>query len=255
MDELERLVANAESLLAEGYYDVPGGAIRSPSFLEVLGRANQASDVIAEIKFASPTMRRDKVAASFEAVLANIVGAKPLGLSVLAEPRVFGGHVDFVRRSASQGLPVLMKDIVLDSQQIEAAAACGASAVLLIETLADRGYLHAPMPTLIDEAHDRDLDVVLEVHTLSEWGEAAGTEADILGINNRDLATMEIDLDTTPRILAERTTNRPVIAMSGVETRAQVDAMLRAGADAVLVGTSIMLHEDPAKKLEELQHG
>ncbi len=148
-----------------------------------------------------------------------------------------------------------MKDIVVDSRQIDAAALCGASALLLIEILARRGRFHQRMPTLIDEAHDRKVGVVLEVHTLEEWDAAVETPADILGINNRNLATMTIDLGTTPRILAERVKDRPVIAMSGIETRGQVDTMLRAGADAVLVGTSIMRHDEPARKLQELQHG
>lgn len=255
MDGFERLAANSEALIKQGYYDVDGQEARSPSFLEVLGCSNRASYVIAEIKFSSPTMRSNREPGDFEAILARIVGAKPLGLSVLAEPRIFGGHLDFVSRSARSGLPVLMKDIILDSRQIEAAASCGASAVLLIQSLSSRGHLHRPIQTLIDDAHRRDLEVVLEVHTSQEWDEAVQTDADILGINNRDLASMKIDTERTARILLERTKDRPVIAMSGVETRAQVDAMLRVGADAVLVGTSIMLHEDPAKKLQELEQG
>lgn len=255
MDWLERLAANSETLLKEGYYDVDGQEARSPSFLEILGGSTRASRVIAEIKFSSPTMRSIREPGDFEAILARIVGAKPLGLSILAEPRIFGGHLDFVRRSAQSGLPVLMKDIILDSRQVDTAAACGASAVLLIQSLSSRGHLHGPIHALIDEAHRRDLEVVLEVHTPQEWDDAVRTEADILGINNRDLATMEIATETTARILLERTKDRPVIAMSGVETRAQVDAMLRVGADGVLVGSSIMLHEDPAKKLQELEQG
>jgi len=255
MDALERLVANAESLLKEGYYHVRGEADRSPSFLDALGAPTRTSDVVAELKFASPTMRSQKEVAEFDAILEGIVAAKPLGVSVVAEPRIFGGNIDFVARAARTGLPVLMKDIVVDSRQIDAAALCGASALLLIETLARRGHFHRKMETLIDEAHDREVGVVLEVHTLEEWDAAVETPADILGINNRDLATMTIDLGTTPRILAERVKDRPVIAMSGIETRGQVDTMLRAGADAVLVGTSIMHHDEPAKKLRELQHG
>ena len=200
-------------------------------------------------------MRSQKGVAQFDAILEGIVTAKPLGLSVVAEPRIFGGNIDFVSRAARTGLPVLMKDIVVDSRQVDAAALCGASAVLLIETLARRGHFHQGMQTLIDEAHDRKIGVVLEVHTLEEWDAAVETAADILGINNRNLATMSIDLGTTPRILADRVKDRPVIAMSGIETRGQVDTMLRAGADAVLVGTSIMHHDEPARKLQELQHG
>src|SRR5436309_1278986 len=255
MDALERLVANAESLLKEGYYDVRGETDRSPSFLDALGAPTRTSDVIAELKFASPSMRSQKDGAQFDAILGGIVAAEPLGLSVVAEPSIFGGNFDFVSRAARTGLPVLMKDIVVDSRQIDAAAMCGASALLLIETLARRGHFHRTMEMLIDEAHDRKVGVVLEVHTLEEWDAAVETPADILGINNRNLATMAIDLGTTPQILAERVKDRPVIAMSGIETREQVETMLRSGADAVLVGTSIMHHDEPPRKLQELQHG
>lgn len=255
MDELRRLVANARRLVADGYYRVSERATRAPSFLESLGTPDQSSDVIAEIKFASPSGPNGKSAEDFDGILERIVAVKPLGLSVLAEPRIFGGSLGFVRRAAGSGLAVLMKDIVVDPAQIEAAAATGASAVLVIETLFDRGLVEGSSQTLIDVAHDRDLDVILELHTLDEWDAAIDTDADILGINNRDLGTMAIDLDTTPRILSSRVKNRPAIAMSGIETRGHVDAMLRAGADAVLVGKSIMLHDDPAQKLEELQGG
>jgi indole-3-glycerol phosphate synthase len=255
LDELERLVGNAEGLLADGYYDLRPSGARSPSLSVALRAAPRRSDVIAEIKFASPTMPRERDPAEFDSLLARIAGANPLALSILTEPRIFRGHLDLLRRAVSTGFPVLMKDIVVDSRQIAAAASCGAGAVLLIETLVRRGRLHASRQALIEDAHSRGLDVVLEVHTLAEWDSAIESDSDILGINNRDLATMDLDRGTTTRILSERGKDRPVIAMSGIETRAQVDAMLLAGADAVLVGTSIMRHADPARKLQELRHG
>jgi len=255
MDELRRLVDNARALVADGYYRVSPSGIRSPSFLETIGTAEQPSDVIAEIKFSSPTMDSRRSSRDFERLLASLVGASPLGLSVLAEPRIFGGDLAFVRTAATKGLPVLMKDIVVAPGQVEAAAACGASTVLVIETLFTRGYLDGSSRGLIDEAHDRDLDVVLEAHTLADWEAALRTDADILGINNRDLSTMRLDPGTTRTLLAARPKDRPVISMSGIETRAHVEEMLRAGADSVLVGSSIMAHADPARKLEELLHG
>ena len=255
MDELERLVRNAESLLDEGYYDVRPSGARSPSLSGILRAAPRRSDVIAEIKFASPTIPLVRDPAEFDFLLARIAAANPLAVSILTEPRIFRGHLDLLRRAACTGLPVLMKDIIVDARQIAAAASSGAGAVLLIETLSRRGRLHAGRQALIEDAHARGLDVVLEVHTLAEWDSAIESDSDILGINNRDLATMDIDRGTTTRILSERVKDRPVIAMSGIETRADVDAMLRAGADAVLVGTSIMRHADPAGKLQELRHG
>lgn len=255
MDELSRLVANAHALVADGYYRTEGGASRAPSFLETLGRTGQPSDVIAEIKFTSPTASSGKAPQDFERILRGLVAAGPLGLSVLAEPRIFGGDLRFVREASTRGLPVLMKDIVVDPVQLEAAADRGASAALVIQSLFSRGLLDGPSQGFVDAAHEHDLDVVLEVHTLDEWDAASRTDADILGINNRDLATMRLDLDTTSRILSARRKDRPVIAMSGVERRPQVDALLRAGADAVLVGSSLMAHADPGKRLEELIHG
>src|SRR2546428_6064747 len=168
MDALERLVANAETLLEEGYYDVRGETDRSPSFLDALGAPTRTSDVVAELKFASPSMRSQKDASQFDAILEGIVAAKPLGLSVVAEPRIFGGNIHFVSRAARTGPPVLLKDIVVHSRQIDAAALCGASALLLIETLARRGHRHREVPMLIDEAHDRKGGAGLEVHTPQE---------------------------------------------------------------------------------------
>ncbi len=254
MDELRRLAQNAQSLLREGYYDAPDGSTRAPSLLESLAASETPSDVIAEIKFASPS-RSVPVSADFQRTLKTFVEAEPLGLSVLAEPRIFGGRLEYVRQAATQGLPLLFKDIVVDSRQVDAAAACGASAVLLIQTLSTRGLPVEAPQILIDHAHDRDLDVVLEVHTLDDLDAARATDADILGVNNRDLSTLQVDLETTRTLLAARPKDRPVIAMSGIERRDQVEAMLRAGADAVLVGTSVMTDSDPGRKLEELLHG
>src|SRR5207247_7827987 len=99
------------------------------------------------------------------------------------------------------------------------------------------------------------LDVVLEVHTLAEWDSAIESDSDTLGINNRDLATMDIDRGTTTRILSERGKDRPVIAMSEIETRADGDAILRARDDAVLVGTSIMRPARTAARMPALRYG
>ena len=254
MDELRRLVANAQTLVREGYYEMTETAPRAPSLLEALTVPDRPSDVIVEIKFASPS-RPEPVPADLPRILSAFAEATPLGLSVLAEPRIFGGSLNYVRQAATLGLPVLFKDIVVHPRQIEAAAACGASAILVIQTLTTRGVSVAAPQELIDRAHELDLDVVLEVHTLDDLDAARTTDADILGINHRDLTNLEVDLTRTATLLSSRPKDRPVIAMSGIERRDQVDAMRRAGADAVLVGTSVMTAPDPRRKLEELLHG
>jgi len=253
VDQLAKLVDNARGLVARGYYRASASGVRAPSLREAIRKAERA--VIAEVKLASPAAGalgpEDGVGHLLEAYLRG--GA--CALSVLTEPNVFHGSLEHLRLAVGSGIPVLMKDIVVAPGQVEAAAACGASTVLVIETLFTRGYLDGSSRGLIDEAHDRDLDVVLEAHTLADWEAALRTDADILGINNRDLSTMRLDPGTTRTLLAARPKDRPVISMSGIETRAHVEEMLRAGADSVLVGSSIMAHADPARKLEELLHG
>jgi len=114
LDELERLVGNTEALLGEDYYNVPHSSARSPSLSGILRAAPRRSDVIAEIKFASPTIPLVRDPAEFDFLLARIAAANPLALSILTEPRIFRGHLDLLRRAASTGLPVIMKDIVVD---------------------------------------------------------------------------------------------------------------------------------------------
>jgi len=106
---------------------------------------------------------------------------------------------------------------------------------------------------LIEQAHDLSLEVVLESHTLQEYEQARTTSADILAINNRDLHTLQLDLSVTGRILAAAGKDRPVIAASGVSSRLDVELLLAAGADAILVGTSLMQTSDPAGLLRSLR--
>jgi len=253
MDYLQRLVDNAHALVRSGYYPVEGPAKPAPSLRRAI-EARLRRAVIPEIKFASFTMASGRQPNEFPSILEGFVRAKPAGLSVLAEPRIFGGDIRFVREAASSGLPVLMKDVVVEEAQIDAAAVAGASALLLIGKLFRDGLADG-LGDLIIYAREADRDVVLEVNTVQEWDVAVNTEADIIGINNRDLATMAVDLETTEHILAAREKDRPVIAMSGIGSRADVERMFRAGADAVLVGSSLMLAPDPEAKLRELIHG
>src|SRR5438552_12874689 len=114
MDELERLVRNAESLLDEGYYDVRPSGARSPSLSGILRAAPRRSDVIAEIKFASPTIPLVRDPAEFDFLLARIAAANPLALSILTEPRIFRGHPELLRRAEPTGFPARLKHTGVD---------------------------------------------------------------------------------------------------------------------------------------------
>jgi indole-3-glycerol phosphate synthase len=146
-----------------------------------------------------------------------------------------------------------MKDFVLAEVQLGAAKALGADAVLLVATLFRRHLCDLSLRAMIRHAHDRGFEVLLEAYTRSEFEDALATEADVLGINNRDLRSMTVDLGNTERILrACPPSGRLVVSESGIETVADIRRLRRAGADGFLVGTSIMRAVDPEAAVREL---
>ena len=183
---------------------------------------------------------------------AAIAGAMAAGgacaLSVLTQPRLFGGSPAALAavRAALPAMPILMKDIVVDRRQIDAARALGADCILLMQSLFDGGHLSG-MGGMVGRAHDLGLEVLAEAHTPEEFRHAAASGADLLGINNRDLDTLEVDLGATAGILAggrgAAAGARPVVSESGISSPRDVARLRAAGADAFLVGTGIMSAE------------
>jgi indole-3-glycerol phosphate synthase len=203
--------------------------------------------VIAEIKCASPSsgiIRRNVDVATMARVF---VAGGCVALSILTEPYFFRGDVQDIQRvKAAVGVPVLRKDFIIDERQIAETQALGADAVLLIAAvLKDR------LPSFVDCACDAGLEPLVEVHTPLEVRAALATRAAVIGINNRDLATLTIDHSTT-RILSKklRSAGRLVVSESGLQSADDV-RQLRPCCDAFLIGTSIMAHDEPEKKLEE----
>jgi indole-3-glycerol phosphate synthase len=160
-----------------------------------------------------------------------------------------------LRAAAATKEAVLMKDFVLDARQIACAARLGASAVLLIQAVMGRRGGDALAATLIQAAHDHGLEVVLEASTAAEYVAAKETEADILGINHRDLRTMAVDAAATSTILTAHGKDRPVMAMSGISTRREIEGLKAAGADAFLVGSALVTAPDPEARLRTLVGG
>ncbi len=253
MSKLDDLVENAHGLVAEGYYRRAAQGPRTPNLTKAL--KNRGPHIIAEVKFASPLKGPMADPRMFEGVLSAYVAGGAHGLSVLTEPNYFGGALDYLRKAALTNLPTMMKDIVVDPQQVHAAVVSGASSVLLIQKIFDRGMAKHDLDQLIRQAHGEGLEVVLEVNTLEEYDNAVETAANLIGINNRDLDTMQVDPETTVRVLQKRKKDRPVMAMSGIETKEDIARLRKAGADAFLVGTSLMESGDPRSKLKQLLGG
>jgi indole-3-glycerol phosphate synthase len=214
--------------------------------------ACSANPIIAELKPASPSEGRRLPQERIAEILQIFSRAGVVGLSVLTEPMHFHGSLENLRLASAGGLPTLMKDFVIDPLQLEACVAYGGSALLLIVGLFRRGYSTVDLNEMIALAHQKNLEVVLEVNSLEEFHLAQKTEADMIGINNRDLGTLHIDLGTTRSILQQVQKDRIVWSMSGIENAEDLDRLKQAGADAFLVGTSLMRAENPEDRLTEL---
>jgi indole-3-glycerol phosphate synthase len=182
--------------------------------------------------------------------------AGAIGISVLTEPKHFHGALSALEQARqATTLPILMKDIVIVADQIEVAAQLGANAVLLIQALFDRHCCEMSVEKMISYAHSKGLEVLLEAHTETEFKEAVETDADLIGINNRNLATLQIDLETTQQILQKQgKRGKTVISESGVKTQGDLQFLRDCGADAFLIGSSVMSSEDVEGKIREFVH-
>jgi indole-3-glycerol phosphate synthase len=193
--------------------------------------------VIAEVKPASPTTHNREVSPAGAAQIARTMEkAGACAISVLTEPDYFHGsleNLEYVRQAVS--IPVLRKDFIIDERQLYEIES---DLILLIS-----GILGDRLPGFIALAKERGLQPLVEVHDHAELMAALDTDAEIIGINNRNLKTMEIDLATTEElapIIREQCTDTTIISESGILTPQDAIRVVRAGADAVLVGTSIM---------------
>ena len=213
----------------------------------------KANPIITEIKVASPSagVIRRNVQPSVIAKAMERGGA--VALSVLTEPKQFDGSLEALAQARQAvKLPILMKDIVLSPIQIQAASKIGASCVLLIQALFDRGYSEKTIDEMIAGAHMLGLEVLLETHTLSEFVSALQSDADLIGINNRNLATLKVDLNVTNTIIQSiNPKNKIVVSESGINTPVDVHFLRESGASAFLIGSAIMLSDNIEGKVRE----
>jgi indole-3-glycerol phosphate synthase len=209
--------------------------------------------VIAEIKPVSPSKGIIAQDINVEALASMMKLGGAVGLSILTEPKHFRGRTEYLITARRCGLPRLMKDIIVDPIQVEAASRIGAEAILLIESIFERNLCDNDLEGTIDLAHDRGMEVLLETHTMEEFERALSTEADLIGINNRDLSTLQTDLDVTRKILSSHhPSNHVVVSESGIDTEDHVRFLRECGANAFLVGSSIMSALNPEEKVREL---
>ena len=205
--------------------------------------------VIAEIKKASPSqgvLREDFVPAD---IAQTYTENGATCLSVLTDQQFFQGCVDYLKQArASCPLPVLRKDFMVDAYQIYESRAIGADAVLLIAAILD----DAQMKEFEAIARSLDMAVLVEVHDASELARALQLKTPLIGVNNRNLKTFEVSLDTTLALLQEMPKDRLLVCESGIQSRADVLRLAGAGVKAFLVGEAFMRADDPGQELAAL---
>lgn len=252
-DFLDVLARDAMTTVAGGYYEDTAKAAYEPSSLKSAILQSPRAPVIAEIKGSSPSAGVVKQGLEAETVALAMARGGAAGISVLTEPKHFNGSLsNLAKAREAVRLPILMKDIILNPSQLDAAERIGANAVLLIQAIFDRNYGALGVSEMIEEAHSRGLEVLLETHDEHEFRRALKSDTDLVGINNRNLATLKVDLDVTKRILRNASLNgKVVVSESGIKNAADVRFLRECGANAFLIGSAIMGVDDVEAKVRE----
>lgn len=250
---LDRIVADVRARIEPG----PGrahadDAPATRSLVASIGARAAAGRVavIAEHKRRSPSAGAIAPDVRLERQVRAYAEGGAAGISILTERDHFGGSLDDLRAARSFGLdvPLLCKDFILEESQLVAARDAGADAVLLLAVLHDAARLRE----LVDAAHAAGLEVLAEVRDADELQRVLATDADLVGINARDLRTFRVDLEVVERLARTVDASRPVVAESGIRGVDDVARVRRDGASAVLVGELLMRSADPAGLVERL---
>ena len=249
---LEKLVNNSKKAIQDGIYDINESLPNSGTDLENIITKSEHATLITEVKFSSPALGNIRKITDPVEIALKMVNGGASALSVLTQPYMFDGSPEFfmkVRKMVK--VPMLMKDITIDRVQIDAAKKIGADYFLLIQSIFDNGLVN-DIDDMIDYGHNLGLKVLIEAHTKQEFENSCNTSADIIGINNRNLDTMEIDLNTTKEILHNAKKTKLVISESGISTSDDIRFLHKCGADAYLVGSSIMKTDDIQQTVQNL---
>jgi indole-3-glycerol phosphate synthase len=258
MNVLDRIVDDTRDEVARRRERVPLAELeraldqrpQARPFQEALTRPGVS--LIAEHKRRSPSAGVIREGSTVTDIVTAYERGCAAALSILTEPFHFGGSLDDLREAlAATELPILRKDFIVDPYPLYESAAVGADAILLIVAALDPDDLY----DLLREARDLDLDALVEVHNERELDVALDVEADVLGLNNRDLTDFSVDIERTFELLSDVPAGKTVVAESGFSTREQLDDLERVGVDAVLIGETLMRAPDVESACIDLTGG
>jgi len=252
-DFMGKLVNDAKKRIRSGYYKIETDIVHRPVSLRRAMKSATNNVVIGEIKPISPALGPLRPNLDPVDVALKIAKGGAIALSILTEPDNFGGSLSSVlqiRRHVR--VPLLMKDIIIDKTQVETGAKVGVDCVLLIHSILSRRGVDS-LTEMIDIAHDNRLEVLLEVHRKDELVRALKSNADIIGINNRNLETLETNLNTTADLISavQDRAGKIIVSESGFAKAEDIRRLKSVGVDGFLIGSSIMLSEDLESKVRE----
>lgn len=279
---LRTLAKNSLKAIDKGFYETDSEQDYSNhytiSLKNKIAECNHAP-IITEIKLSSPSKGNlvNKENADIIQIAKIMESSGSIGISILAQPYLFEGSIKNIHKARKNTtLPIIMKDIIVSDVQIKAAKKSGADAILLIKTIFDKNLAEDSLDKLTDYAKKLGLEIIIETHYLEEFIEVISTNSrtntnytenkwsgigkntsrkfDIIGINNRNLDNLKIDLNITKNILSKvDKLDNIILSESGIYNKSDILFLKNSGADAFLVGSSLMENLDNlGKKIQDL---
>ncbi len=257
---LKTLAENSYKAINQGSYDVDMYDYNNHSVISLKKIILTCGHVpiISEIKFASPSKGKilDQSKISPMELAKQMTHSGSIGISVLTQPYLFDGSIHnlaSIRKGVN--VPLLMKDIMVSEVQIDAAKKAGADCILLIKSIFDKGFAEGSIEKFSEYAIKKDLEVIIEVHSEDEFEDVLKNRKQLIGINNRNLNTLEVDINVTITLLQKfDKQNNIIISESGISETNDIKKLRSIGVDAFLVGTSIMESANVFEKIQELSH-
>lgn len=223
------------------------------SFIDAVKRRDgEGIKFICELKKASPSKGLLRPGFNVETISAIYQEKGASAVSVLTEEDFFHGHISYLETVKNMGtFPVLRKDFIIDKFQIYESLVYGADAILLIASSLSKNQALE----FLDIARSLSIDVLFEIHNRRELDMALSLDVEVIGINNRNLKTLTVDLKTTEDLVKDIPKNKVIVSESGIKTRQDVEWMEALGVHALLIGTALMQEADIGNKLGELMGG
>lgn len=254
---IKRLTDNSYRAIDQGAYEIDELCSHDTISLRKAISLCPHAPLITEVKFSSPSHGKIRSKEEPAMIAKTMAEYGATCISVLTQPYLFDGSLEYLAiiRKALPKMYLLMKDIIVSTVQIDAGKKVGADCVLLIKSIFDNHLAEGGLERLLEYGKKKDLEVLIEVHTEQEFGDVLKAKHDLIGINNRNLENLQIDITNTKKLLKRYDKGKAlIISESGISSPEDIQYLKRSGADAFLVGTSIMQTSNIGEKISKLYY-